>query len=279
MAYVELTNASKGFGGPDQHTPVLRDVNLAIEEDEFVAIVGFSGAGKTTLINLLSGLTPPDTGEARFEGKPITGPHPDRGLVFQNYSLLPWLTVTGNVELAVRRVFPELSRRARRAHVAKYIDMVGLTPAGWKRPKELSGGMRQRVSLARTLATEPKVLLMDEPLGALDALTRGQLQDEILDIWQRDRRTVVMITNDVDEALLMADRIVPLTPGPDATLGPSFEVDLPRPRDRSSLNFQPAFRALRRQVVDYLMNLSHARQRDRGAALPPLPDVRPAHAA
>lgn len=277
MGILRLDNVNKGFGLPGHRSEVLRDINLDIEENEFVAIVGFSGSGKSTLINLLTGLESPDTGSATFKGLPITGPHPDRGIVFQNYSLLPWLTVTGNVDLAVKRVLPKLSRKERRTHVAKYIDMVGLAPASWKRPKELSGGMRQRVSVARTLATQPKVLLLDEPLGALDALTRSQLQDEILDIWQRDRRTVVLITNDVDEAVLMADRIVPLTPGPGATLGRNFRVDLDRPRNRATLNFNPDFKCIRNEVTEYLIGL---RQQNRELQMDeaiPLPDVKPTH--
>jgi len=276
---LELSNLSKGFGPAGKRTEVLHEINLALRENELLAIVGFSGSGKSTLMNLMCGLERPDAGHAAFEGRPITGPDPDRGIVFQNYSLLPWLTVTGNVMLAVRQRFPQMSRAQRRAHAARYIDMVGLTAAGWKRPKELSGGMRQRVSLARTLATQPRLLLLDEPLGALDALTRAQLQDEILEIWQREKRTVVLITNDVDEAVLMADRIIPLTPGPGATLGRAFTVDLPRPRDRTSLNFNPDFKRIRNAVTGYLIDLKREGRRLSPAFDAPLPDVRPAHQA
>jgi nitrate/nitrite transport system ATP-binding protein len=279
MSILEVADVCKGFGPPSHRSEVLRDVNLRMQENEFVAIVGFSGAGKSTLINLLAGLESPDRGTITFDGQPITGPGPERGVVFQNYSLLPWLTVSGNVELAVKQVFPGLSRRERRAHVAKYVDMVGLAPASWKRPAELSGGMRQRVSVARTLAMQPRMLLLDEPLGALDALTRAQLQDEVLDIWQRERKTVVLITNDVDEAVLMADRIIPLTPGPEATLDRVFRVDLPRPRDRSTLNFNPDFKRLRNAVTEHLMALNQEHKRLRVGNVPPLPEIEPRHAA
>ncbi len=277
MPILELSNVHKGFGPPNNRSEVLTDINLAIEENEFVAIVGFSGSGKSTLVNLLAGLETPDTGSVVFEDAPITGPHPDRGIVFQNYSLLPWLTVTGNVELAVKQVFPQMAKPERKQHVAKYIEMVNLTPASWKRPKELSGGMRQRVSVARTLAMQPKLLLLDEPLGALDALTRAQLQDEILNIWDREKKTVVLITNDVDEAVLMADRIIPLTPGPKATLGQPFRVDLQRPRDRTTLNFNPDFKRIRNRVTNYLMDLNEEAKRLSPVKDLPLPAITPVH--
>ena len=277
MPILELENVSKGFGQPNNRSEILDDINLSIEENEFVAIVGFSGSGKSTLINLLAGLEMPDAGSLTFEDEPVTGPHSDRGIVFQNYSLLPWLTVTGNVELAVKQVFPEMSRKERKDHVARYIEMVNLTPASWKRPKELSGGMRQRVSVARTLAMQPKLLLLDEPLGALDALTRAQLQDEILNIWEKEKKTVVLITNDVDEAVLMADRIIPLTPGPKATLAREFKVDLERPRDRTTLNFNPDFKRIRNTVTEYLMGLNEEAKALSPAKNLPLPDIQPIH--
>ncbi|MEM6506488.1 MAG: ABC transporter ATP-binding protein [Planctomycetota bacterium] len=277
MPILELSNVNKGFGQPNNRSEVLEEINLSIEENEFVAIVGFSGSGKSTLINLLAGLEMPDNGSLRFEEEPVTGPHSDRGIVFQNYSLLPWLTVTGNVELAVKQVFPQMSRKERKDHVAKYIEMVNLTPASWKRPKELSGGMRQRVSVARTLAMQPKLLLLDEPLGALDALTRAQLQDEILNIWGQEKKTVVLITNDVDEAVLMADRIIPLTPGPKATLACEFKVDLERPRDRTTLNFNPDFKRIRNTVTEYLMGLNEEAKALSPAKNLPLPDIQPVH--
>ena len=225
---------------------ILRNVDLSVAEGEFIAIVGFSGSGKTTLINTIAGLTTPDSGEVLLKGEPITGPGPDRGLVFQSYSLMPWLTVEGNVALAVDQVFRTSSRADRRARVRKYVEMVGLGHAIDRLPSELSGGMRQRVAVARALAMSPEILLLDEPLSALDALTRAKLQDEIEQIWEQDKRTVVLITNDVDEAILLADRIIPLLPGPNARLGQEFKVDLPRPRDHTTIGSNPAFQDLRR---------------------------------
>jgi len=255
MSYLKMNQVNIGFGPSSERTEVLKNVNLEINENEFVAIVGFSGSGKSTLINLLSGLALPDSGEVIMAGKRVLSAHPDRGVVFQNYSLLPWLTVAGNIELAVKQVFPEMTAAQRKEHVEKYVDMVSLTPALLKRPSELSGGMRQRVSVARTLSMQPKVLLMDEPFSALDALTRANLQDELTAIWSKEKRTVVFITNDVDEAILMADRIIPLTPGPEATLGPNFKVDLDRPRDRAAINHNNEFIALRNKINQYLIKI------------------------
>jgi nitrate/nitrite transport system ATP-binding protein len=250
MAFLELNNVSKSFGG----TLVLKDLNLSIEKGEFVAIVGFSGAGKTTLISLIAGLLKPTSGTLKLNDLEITAPGPDRGIVFQNYSLLPWLTVFENILLAVEAVNPNWTAAKRKEHVEKYIAMVNLTPARDKKPGELSGGMRQRVSVARALAMDPQILLLDEPLSALDALTRATLQDEVSRIWSEDKKTVVMITNDPDEGIYLADRIIPLTAGPGATLGPSFTVDLPRPRDRKAINHFPAFKKLRREVVEFMLN-------------------------
>lgn len=252
MAILELKNVSKGFGTGSSHTDVLRSIDFSLEEGEFVAIVGFSGSGKSTLMNLLAGLLKPDRGEVRFKGKLNPEPGPERGLVFQNYSLLPWLSVYENIRLAVDQVMGDRPSQERDQCVRKYVEMVNLTPALTKKPGELSGGMRQRVSLARTLSLCPDVLLLDEPLGALDALTRAVLQDEIANIWQNDRTTVLLITNDVDEALLLADRIMPLKPGPGATLGKEFKVDLARPRNRTALNHDAAFKEIRNAVVGYL---------------------------
>lgn len=253
MAFLEIKNLSKSYGKGPTKSQVLSDINLSIDEGEFVAIVGYSGAGKTTLISLLAGLIAPDGGTVTLAGEPITGPSPDRAIVFQNYSLLPWLTVADNVALAVDQVFPNLSAAQRRAHVDKYVAMVNLSHAAHKRPSELSGGMRQRVSVARALAMNPKILLMDEPLGALDALTRATIQDEIERIWERDKKTVVLITNDVDEGILLADRIIPLSAGPSATLGPAVKVDLARPRDRKAINHDPRFKEIRNEVINYLL--------------------------
>src|SRR6185369_5047708 len=270
MAYLELKNVSKSFGS----SHVLKDINLSMEKGEFVAIVGFSGAGKTTLISLIAGLLKPDHGRLTLNDLEITEPGPDRGVVFQNYSLLPWLTVYENIFLAVDQVNPNWSADKKKEHCEKYIAMVNLTPARDKRPGELSGGMRQRVSVARALAMDPQILLLDEPLSALDALTRATLQDEISRIRAQDKKTVLLITNDPDEGILLADRIIPLTAGPAATLGPSITVDLDRPRDRKAINHDPRFREIRRQVIDYLLG-EGAKKRSLVTRKLPLPDLVP----
>jgi nitrate/nitrite transport system ATP-binding protein len=255
VPFLELQNVTKGYCANGGRTEVLRDVNLQIEKGEFVAVVGYSGAGKTTLISLIAGLIRPDAGSLTLNDLEITEPGPDRGIVFQNYSLLPWFSVYENIWLAVDQVFPNWSVSKKQQHVEKYIAMVNLTPAREKRPGELSGGMRQRVSVARALAMDPQILLLDEPLSALDALTRATLQDEIGRIWQEDRKTVVLITNDVDEGILLADRIIPLSAGPNATLGPAITVDIPRPRDRKAVNHDSRYRQIRREVIDFLLGV------------------------
>jgi nitrate/nitrite transport system ATP-binding protein len=274
MPLLELKNVSKSYGSGPGRTRVLRDINLQIEEGEFLAIVGYSGAGKTTLISLIAGLLAPDEGAVCLRQQPVTGPGPDRAIVFQNYSLLPWLSVHGNITLAVDKVFPAWSAEQRREHVEKYIAMVNLTPALDKKPRELSGGMRQRVSVARALAMDPEVLLLDEPLSALDALTRATLQDEISGIWQRDKKTVVLITNDPDEGIYLADRIIPLSAGPDATLGPSIPIPIPRPRDRKALNHDPEFKRIRKEIIDYLLGVG-GRPRVATTRKLVLPDIEP----
>jgi nitrate/nitrite transport system ATP-binding protein len=265
LAFLEIDGVSKGFPAPGGRTEVLRQLSLGIEKGEFVAIVGCSGAGKTTLISLIAGLLAPDAGEVRLEGRALRGPGPDRGVVFQNYSLLPWMSVYENVLLAVDQVFPGWSKQQKREHTERYIALVNLTRARNQRPRELSGGMRQRVAVARALAMDPAVLLLDEPLSALDALTRATLQGEIERIWAADRKTVVMITNDVDEGILLADRIIPLSAGPAATFGPAVTVDIERPRDRKALNHDPRFKKLRAEVIDYLLGPG---ARKKGAARP-----------
>ena len=270
MPFLELSHVSKSFGGP----AVLADINLTIERGEFVAIVGYSGSGKTTLISLIAGLQKPDTGAVRLNDLEITAPGPDRGVVFQNYSLLPWLSVFENIALAVEQVHPNFAPEKTRQHVEKYIALVNLTPARDKLPRQLSGGMRQRVAVARALAMDPQILLLDEPLSALDALTRSTLQDEIERIWAAERKTVVLITNDVDEALLLADRIIPLSPGPGATLGDSIAVPLARPRDRRSLNHDPEFKRLRALVTHQLLGYG-ARRTSTVTRKLILPDILP----
>lgn len=249
LPLVELKDVCIAYG----ETSILKNINLTVKKGEFIAIVGFSGSGKTTLISAIAGLIKADSGEVLKQGKPITAPGPDRGVVFQNYSLMPWLTVYENVALAVDEIFKHWPAAQRKAHTEKYVRMVNLGAAMTKKPAELSGGMRQRVNVARALAANPDILLLDEPLSALDALTRGNLQDEILQIWEQEKKTVIMITNDVDEAIYMADRVIALNPGPNATFGPDFPVNIARPRDRTALNHNEDFKKLRAEITQYLM--------------------------
>lgn len=260
MAYLELKNVCKTYGEGADSTDVLSDINLTIEEGEFVAIVGFTGSGKTTLVNLINGLLKPTSGTVLFKGEPVVDTSHERGVIFQNYSLLPWLTVGQNVYMAVKEAFPKAKKNELRERVREYVEMVSLSPAINKRPKELSGGMRQRVAVARALAMDPEMIIMDEPLGALDALTRGNLQDEILNIWSKDKRTALLITNDVDEGIYMADRIIPLKPGPNATLGPEFKIDIERPRDKTALNDNASYKKTRNAIIEYLMDIGEERK-------------------
>jgi nitrate/nitrite transport system ATP-binding protein len=275
MALLELTDVRKSYGKGAGQSDVLGGVDLTIDEGEFVAIVGYSGSGKTTLVSLVAGLIEPDSGSVRVLGKPVRGPGRDRGVVFQNYSLLPWLSAFDNVLLAVEQAFPRATPDEQRARVLRYLDLVGLGPAKGKRPSELSGGMRQRVAVARALAMDPAVLLMDEPLGALDALTRATLQGEIARIWRADKKTVLLITNDVDEGILLADRIIPLSGGPAATLGPAVCVDIERPRDRRALNHDARFKAIRAEVIEWLLAHAPKRRALRGLDKNPAPVAAP----
>jgi nitrate/nitrite transport system ATP-binding protein len=274
MPYLEISGVSKGFGANGSRAEVLQEINLNVEKGEFVAIVGYSGAGKTTLISLIAGLLKPDAGTLKLNDLEITAPGPDRGVVFQNYSLLPWLTVFENILIAVEQCFPNWAAAKKQEHVERHLAMVNLTSARSKRPAQLSGGMRQRVSVARALAMDPQILLLDEPLSALDALTRATLQDEISRIWQQNKKTVLMITNDPDEGIYLADRIVPLTAGPGATLGPSFAVDIPRPRDRKAINHDSRFKEIRRGLIEFLIDSRAERQTGITRRLP-LPDIEP----
>lgn len=270
MSLLELRNVSKSYG----ENTVLDKVNFCVEEGEFIAIVGYSGSGKTTLMNLISGLDQPDSGEALLEGRVIEGPGPDRALVFQNYSLLPWLTVSQNIALAVNQVFPGWSKLKRDEHIRKHIEMVKLGHAADKLPSELSGGMRQRVSVARALSMDSRILLLDEPLSALDALTRANLQEDISEIWMKQRKTVIWITNDPDEALLLADKVFPLLPTVPATLGAPIEVKLKRPRDRKTLHHQEEFKVLRQDLIEQLLEAKSKQRSVRSAKLI-LPDILP----
>jgi nitrate/nitrite transport system ATP-binding protein len=272
MAILTFDNVSKSFGTGTSETHVLKNINLEVEEGEFLVLLGFSGTGKTTLINLMAGLDSPTKGTVSFRGQKIEGPGPERGVIFQSYSLMPWLTVAGNVRLAVDTVYPKMPKAEKDAKVAHYIQMVGLSHAASRRPAELSGGMRQRVNVARALAMSPEVLLLDEPLSALDALTRANLADEIEAIWEADKKTCVLITNDVDEAILLADRIIALNP--DGTLGEEFRVTIPRPRDRVEMNHHEGFKSLRAAVTSYLMEVG-IESKVEGSRL--LPDVTPIH--
>lgn len=272
MSILKLKDVCQSFGTGLNATHVLKDINLDVEEGEFLVLLGFSGSGKTTLINLMAGLEKPSKGSVSFKDMEIVEPSPDRGVIFQSYSLMPWLTVNGNVGLAVDTVFPGLSKAERAAKVAHYVQMVGLSHAATRRPAELSGGMRQRVNVARALAMNPEMLLLDEPLSALDALTRANLADEIERIWETEKKTCVLITNDVDEALILADRIIALNPN--GTLGEEFSVTVPRPRNRTEMNTNDAFITLRSEVTKYLMEVGIEAKVEGSISLP---NVTPIH--
>ncbi|MFS8908975.1 ABC transporter ATP-binding protein [Synechococcus sp. OH2] len=250
--YLTLENVSKTYPTPKGEYPVLRDINLSVCEGEFVCIVGHSGCGKTTLLNMVSGFTQPTSGSVKLKGQPITAPGPDRMVVFQNYSLLPWLTVYENVYLAVQAVFPQKSQSEKHQIVEEHLNLVGLGEAAQKYPPQISGGMKQRVAIARALAIRPAVLILDEPFGALDAITKEELQEELLRIWEEHRCTVLMITHDIDEALFLADRLVLMTSGPAATIGQIISIPFPRPRDRERMLEDPQYYRLRNSVLSYL---------------------------
>lgn len=241
----------------DEDLIVFQDVNIQIEEGEFVCIIGHSGCGKSTILNVLAGLEEATTGGIIMDGKEISGPSLDRGVVFQNYSLLPWLTTLENVNFGVQARWPKWSKKEVTEHSRKYLSMVGLDHAVDRKPSQLSGGMRQRVSIARAFATQPKLLLLDEPFGALDALTRGKIQDELIKIWGQTKQTVFMITHDVDEAILLADRILLMTNGPHANVAESVKVNIPRPRNRADIISDPAYYKVRNHLVDFLVNRSN----------------------
>lgn len=261
MKYIEIQGVEQTFKTKKGNFPALRDINLTVAKGEFVTLIGHSGCGKSTLLNLIAGLTMPTEGALLCANREIAGPGPERAVVFQNHSLLPWLTCFENVYLGVERVFgaaskstgaPSENKAQLMARTDAALAMVGLTPAAQKRPGEISGGMKQRVGIARALAMEPKVLLMDEPFGALDALTRAKLQDELLEIVARTQSTVVMVTHDVDEAVLLSDKIVMLTNGPAATIGEVLAVELERPRNRVALADSAQYLGYRKAVIDFL---------------------------
>ena len=251
--FIQIQGVEQTFTTTKGLFPALRDVNLNIARGEFVSLIGHSGCGKSTLLNLIAGLTPPTAGNLLCANKEIKGPGPERAVVFQNHSLLPWLTCHANVHLAVERVFGKKETKAQlQARTAAALELVGLSHAAHKRPGEISGGMKQRVGIARALSMEPQVLLMDEPFGALDALTRAKLQDELLEIVARTRSTVVMVTHDVDEAVLLSDQIVMLTNGPAATIGEVLQVPLAHPRNRVALAEDRDYQRCRKAVIDFL---------------------------
>ena len=251
--YIEIQGVEQTFKTKKGPFCALQNVNLTVAKGEFVALIGHSGCGKSTLLNLIAGLTVPTEGSLICANREISGPGPERAVVFQNHSLLPWLTCFENVYLAVERVFSETENKAQlKARTDAVLAMVGLTAAAQKRPGEISGGMKQRVGIARALSMEPKVLLLDEPFGALDALTRAKLQDELLQIVAKTESTVVMVTHDVDEAVLLSDRIVMMTNGPSATIGEILSVELPRPRDRVALAESTQYLGYRKAVIDFL---------------------------
>ena len=256
--FVSVENLSKIYPSSDGDVTVFDNVNIGIKKGEFVCIIGHSGCGKSTIMNVLAGLDEPTNGSVIMDGKEISGPSLDRGVVFQNYSLLPWLTTLQNVSFGVAARNPRWSKAKVDEHSTHYLDMVGLSAALKKKPSELSGGMRQRVSIARAFATSPKLLLLDEPFGALDALTRGVIQEELLKIWSETQQTVFMITHDVDEAILLADRILLMSNGPNARVAESVKINIARPRKRAEIIEDPAYYKIRNHLVNFLINCPKA---------------------
>lgn len=255
LPFLELKDVSKSYSTSKGHYTVLQGVNLSIKSGEFISIIGHSGCGKTTLLNLVAGFAHPSQGTVSLENRRITAPGPDRMVVFQHYSLLPWLTAYDNIYLGVKSVYrpkDEAGKRHIKQIVDDHLEMVGLADAAHKKPKQLSGGMKQRVAIARALAMRPQILLLDEPFGALDPITREELQDQLLDIWQQAKVTILMITHDVDEAVYLSDRIVMMTNGPSATIGEILTIPFPRPRHREMLTEDPQFFTLRNECLSFL---------------------------
>jgi bicarbonate transport system ATP-binding protein len=252
--FLTIKDVSKVYETPKGPYVVLDGVNLTINEGEFICLIGHSGCGKSTLLNMIAGFNGPTNGEVALEGSQITEPGPDRMVVFQNYSLLPWLTATENIHLGVENVYPEKSADEHNTIVKEHLELVGLTEACNKRPGQLSGGMKQRVAIARALATRPKLLILDEPFGALDPITREELQEELLKIWRKEKITVIMITHDIDEALFLADRIVMMTNGPAASIGEDMHVPFSRPRNRARIMEDPKYYELRNFALEFLFS-------------------------
>ena len=245
---------SKVYATPRGPYPVLENINLEVNRGEFVCVIGHSGCGKSTLLNMVSGFATPSSGQVLLDGQPITRPGPDRMVVFQGYALLPWMTAYDNVHLAIDSVQPNISEHQKREIAMEHLAMVGLTAAADKRITQLSGGMKQRVAIARALSIRPEVLILDEPFGALDAITKEELQEELLQIWNTQKCTVLMITHDIDEALFLADRLVMMTNGPAAGIGEVLSIDFPRPRSREDIMEDPRYYELRNSALDFLYN-------------------------
>ncbi len=272
MAYLHISAVDMAFTRDGQTNPVLAGVDLPVEQGEFIALIGHSGCGKSTVLNIVAGLLQPTRGGVVLDGREVAAPGPDRAVVFQNHSLLPWLTVYQNVEIAVEKVMAgSKSKAERREWILHNLEMVNMGHALNRLPSEISGGMKQRVGIARALAMNPKVLLLDEPFGALDALTRAHLQDEVMRIQAELKNTVLMITHDVDEAVLLSDRIVMMTNGPSATIGEVLKVDLPRPRDRLALADEPAYNHCRHAVLSFLYEKQRKVEPLRAARSPATP--------
>jgi nitrate/nitrite transport system ATP-binding protein len=250
--FLEFDGVAKIYPTAKGDYTVLKDVNLTIQEGEFICLIGHSGCGKSTLLSMVSGLNKPSLGEIRLKNQPISKPGPDRMVIFQNYSLLPWKTAYENVYLAVEQVYKHKSTQEKKEITLEHFELVGLSEAINKKPAQLSGGMKQRVAIARALATRPEVLIMDEPFGALDPITREEMQEELLKIWQDHRCTVLMITHDIDEALFLADKLVMMTNGPAANIGEVLDIPFSRPRDRQKIMENPKFFELRNYALDFL---------------------------
>ena len=255
---VTVENLARRYPASSGGAPltVFDNVNFGIRKGEFICIIGHSGCGKSTILNILAGLDQASDGVVIMDGREVAGPSLDRGVIFQNHSLLPWKSALKNITFAVRARWPEWTQEQVLAHARRYVELVGLQGAEDRRPAQLSGGMRQRVGIARAFAIEPKLLLMDEPFGALDALTRGMIQEELVRIWERTHQTVFMITHDVDESILLADRVLLMTNGPHARVAESVTVDIPRPRDRSTIIHHPSYYIIRNHLVDFLVRRS-----------------------
>ena len=251
---LSFQNMGLAYPTPKGPYPVLENINLEIESGEFICVIGHSGCGKSTLLNTVSGFAKPTSGKVLLHGQPIQRPGPDRMVVFQGYALLPWLTAYDNVALGIESVKPNLSARETRELVMEHLELVGLTAAAEKTVTQISGGMKQRVAIARALAIRPEVLILDEPFGALDAITKEELQEELLNIWNTQKCTVLMITHDIDEALFLADRLVMMSNGPAAGIGEVLNIDFPRPRNREDIMEDPRYYELRNNALDFLYN-------------------------